>query len=167
MKIYKDVFSGDELISDSFELNEVDDVVFEVKGKMITKGADEIKLEGANASAEEAEESMDNTTQVVNNIVDAFRLQETSYDKKAYMSYIKGYMKRVADYLQENNPSRLDAFKAGAQTFVKKVLGEFNEYQFFTGESMDHESMLVLCKFKEDQNPYLYFFKDGMKMEKY
>lgn len=45
---------------------------------------------GANASAEEAEEALDDTEVKVNNIVHSFRLQSTSFDKKSYLTYLKG-----------------------------------------------------------------------------
>ena len=77
---------------------------------------------GANASAEEQEESLEDGAQTVNNVVHSFRLQSTSFDKKSYMIYIKGYMKSLKKYLQEHNPDRVAAFEKGAASFVKKIL---------------------------------------------
>jgi adenylate cyclase class IV len=45
---------------------------------------------GANASAEEAEEALEDAEVKVNNIVNSFRLQSTSFDKKSYLTYLKG-----------------------------------------------------------------------------
>jgi len=45
---------------------------------------------GANASAEEADEGVDDEAVKVNNIVHSFRLQPTSFDKASYGSYLKG-----------------------------------------------------------------------------
>lgn len=45
---------------------------------------------GANASAEEAEEALDDQDTKVNNIISSFRLQSTSFDKKSYLAYLKG-----------------------------------------------------------------------------
>ncbi len=45
---------------------------------------------GANASAEETEEALEDTAVKVNNIVHSFRLQSTQFDKKAYLAYLKG-----------------------------------------------------------------------------
>jgi hypothetical protein len=45
---------------------------------------------GANASAEEAEEGVDDAAVKVNNIVHSFRLQPTTFDKKSYLAYLKG-----------------------------------------------------------------------------
>lgn len=51
---------------------------------------------GANASAEEAAEELDDTKTKVNNIVHSFRLQSTSFDKKGFLTYLKG-MKSLAN----------------------------------------------------------------------
>jgi hypothetical protein len=45
---------------------------------------------GANASAEEAEEGIEDSAVKVNNIVHSFRLQSTQFDKKSYLVYLKG-----------------------------------------------------------------------------
>merc|ERR1712230_85314 len=58
MIIYKDILTGDEIISDSYDLKEVDGAVYEVDCAMITLGAVEVNT-GANASAEEAEEGVE------------------------------------------------------------------------------------------------------------
>lgn len=53
--------------------------------------ADLLRIDtGANASAEEAEEGVEDEAQKVNNIVHSFRLQSTSFDKKSYLTYLKG-----------------------------------------------------------------------------
>lgn len=45
---------------------------------------------GANASAEEAGEDLEDGAVQVNNVVSSFRLQSTSFDKKGYLAYLKG-----------------------------------------------------------------------------
>lgn len=49
---------------------------------------------GANASAEEAEEGVEDTSIKVNNIVHSFRYQSTQFDKKSYLTYLKGAFSR-------------------------------------------------------------------------
>lgn len=105
----QDIITGDEIISDSYDLKEVDGVVYEVDCAMITLGAVEVsaythtpRLEapiqntywwdvdtGANASAEEADEGVEDGAQQVNNVVNSFRLNSTSFDKKSYLSHLK------------------------------------------------------------------------------
>lgn len=47
---------------------------------------------GANASAEELEEGVEDGAQQVNNVVNSFRLQSTSFDKKSYLTHLKGML---------------------------------------------------------------------------
>jgi hypothetical protein len=56
---------------------------------MITEGAINVDT-GANASAEDADEALEDADVKVNNIVASFRLQSTSFDKKGYLAYLKG-----------------------------------------------------------------------------
>jgi len=169
MRIYKCVFTGDEVLCDNDQvLKEEDDVVFVVEGKYITIGGEDYGI-SANVDEDAGEGATgdgtaDTSTKVVD-VVHNNRLVETSYDKKSYSAYIKGYMKRLADRLEEKNPGRVNGFKAGAQTFVKKVLQNFDEYQFFLGESMDAEGITVLANW-EGETAKFYYFKDGVRGEK-
>ena len=44
---------------------------------------------GANASAEEASEDAEDSSQTVIDVVHSFRLNETVFDKKSYLSHLK------------------------------------------------------------------------------
>ena len=44
---------------------------------------------GANASAEDAPEELEEGSTSVNNLVHSMRLQSTQFDKKSYMTYLK------------------------------------------------------------------------------
>lgn len=46
---------------------------------------------GANASAEEASEDLEEGTETVNDVVYSFRLNQSSFDKKSYLTYLKGF----------------------------------------------------------------------------
>merc|ERR1712072_427213 len=96
MIIYNDLITGDELISDSYNLKEVDGAVYEADCSKITIGGESVDI-GANPSAEEADEGADDSKQQVIDIVHSFRLNETSFDKKSYLSHLKGYMKGQAE----------------------------------------------------------------------
>lgn len=105
------------MISDSYDLKEVKGAVYEVDCAMITEAgvtvgpyfpflmnnlrpqipsdASWLTLKptvdtGANASAEEAEEALEDGASLVNNVVNSFRLQSTAFDKKSYLAYLKG-----------------------------------------------------------------------------
>lgn len=73
-------------------------------------------------------------------------------------------MKAVKGYLEKNKPERVEAFEKGAQAFAKKIVANFKDYEFYTGESMDPDGMVVLLNYREDgTTPYLIFWKDGLK----
>merc|ERR1712079_518325 len=172
MKIYKDVFSGDELFSDTYPIKLVEDCIYEVTGKHVSRkaGADFV-LEGSNASAEEADEGTEEATESGVDLVLNHRLVETGFGKKAdYMNYLKDYMKRVVAYLESNNKAdQVDSFKKNINGVMKSLLGKFNDLQFYTGENMDPKGMIILVDYKEyngEERPCVMFFKHGLEEEK-
>lgn len=73
----------------------VDEVVYEVTGKLVARSNDEIKIEGFNPSAEDAEEGTDSNVETGVDIVLNHRLSETHFsDKKSFTIYLKDYMKK-------------------------------------------------------------------------
>lgn len=84
----QDIISGDELISDSYDLTEVDGVAYEADCAKITIGGETFDT-GANASAEGGDEDADDQKETKIDVVHAFRLQETNFDKKAYLGHLK------------------------------------------------------------------------------
>uniref|UniRef100_A0A8C5QED3 Tumor protein, translationally-controlled 1 n=1 Tax=Leptobrachium leishanense TaxID=445787 RepID=A0A8C5QED3_9ANUR len=170
MIIYRDCISGDEMFSDIYKIKESScGLWLEVEGKMVTRteGAIDDALIGGNASADCPDEGSDSTTVSGIDVVLNHNLQETSFSKDAYKKYIKGYMKAIKTSLDERDPSRVKIFMSGASEMVKKILANFNNYQFFTGEGMNTEGMVALLDFREDGvTPYLIFFKDGLELEK-
>uniref|UniRef100_A0A669C6A6 Translationally-controlled tumor protein homolog n=1 Tax=Oreochromis niloticus TaxID=8128 RepID=A0A669C6A6_ORENI len=161
--------TGDEMFSDAFKVKESENgIFFEVEGKTVTRteGFDD-SLIAANASAEEATEGNESSTISGVDIVLNHKLQETGFDKKQYMTYIKDYVKAVKAKLQETKPDRVESFMADIQPEVKKILGNIKNYQFFTGESMNPEGMVGLLDYREDGiTPFMLFFKDGLEIEK-
>lgn len=99
--------------------------------------------------------------------MNSFRLTETQFDKKSYMTYLKGYMKAVKAHLSEKNPERVPIFEKQAAVFAKKVLTNFKDYEFYTGESMNPDGMVALLNYREDgTTPFFTFWKDGLKSVK-
>lgn len=169
MRIYKCIFSGDEVLCDNDQpLKVEDDVVYTIVGKYIEVGGEDFGI-SANVDDEAAEgataDGGDNGKTRVINVVHQNRLTETSYDKKSYMAYIKGYMKKLKEKLDESDPAKSAAFMAGAQVFVKKVIAEFDEYQFFMSESNSDEGIIVLAKWVGEEANF-YYWKDGLRGEK-
>jgi hypothetical protein len=55
-------------------------------------------------------------------------LVEYQFSKPDFMTFIKGYLKRVKDHLATNKPDRVDGFMKGAQEFIKTLIPKFDEY---------------------------------------
>ena len=74
------------------------------------------------------EEVNDPNVEKVNNVVDAFRYQETSFTKASFQQWIKGYMKKLKEHLEANAPERVDGFMKGAKEMVTFILGRFDDF---------------------------------------
>ncbi|KAM4558190.1 translationally-controlled tumor protein homolog [Odontesthes bonariensis] len=167
MIIYKCIITGDEMFSDIYKISEKT-IFYEVDGKVVSRseGIDDALI-GANASAEEAVESSESATVSGVDIVLNHKLQETGFNKGSFKSYIKDYMKAIKNKLQETNPDRVNTFIEQAQKAVVDILKNFDNYQFFTGESMNPEGLVAMLDYREDGvTPYMLFFKDGLEIEK-
>ncbi|EPS40448.1 hypothetical protein H072_5716 [Dactylellina haptotyla CBS 200.50] len=166
MKLYKDILTGDDVFTDANPIQLVDDIAYEVDCAMITIGSVNVDT-GANASAEEAEEGVDDQAVQVNNVVDSCKLQPTNFDKKSYLTYLKGYMKAVKKELESTNPGRVEGFEKGAAAFAKKIVNNFKNYEFYTTESMNPDGIVLLLNYREDGvTPFFTVWKDGLKEEK-
>jgi len=164
MLLYKDIISGDEMFSDAFPVKTINDIVFEVDCALINvKAGADVDI-GANPSSEEADEALEDGVSQVNNVIHSFRLQSTSFDKKSYLAYLKGYMKAVKGKLE---PDRVGEFEKGAAAYAKTIVANFKDFEFYTGEAMNPDGMVALLNYREDGiTPYFTFWKDGLKEEK-
>jgi hypothetical protein len=155
-------------------MKEVDGVVFEVQCRQAKKAALKFDI-GSNpatgegeAAAEEVEAFVEDVDESpVNDIVDAFKLCETGFSKKDYMTYLKAYLKSIRAKIEETDPSRVPEFEAGSQAYAKKIIGNFDNFRFFQGENMDPESMVCLLGTREDNSEYFIFWKDGLRSARY
>lgn len=84
------------MFSDTYKVKLVDDVLYEVYGKLIQRKQGDIDIAGFNPSAEEALEGTDSSIESGVDIVLNHRLAETYAfgDKKGYTAYLKDYMKK-------------------------------------------------------------------------
>ncbi|GAB66957.1 translationally controlled tumor protein [Plasmodium cynomolgi strain B] len=156
MKVYKDVFTNDEVCSDSynqedpFGIADFREIAFEVKSNKRIKGNDDY---GIADNSEEAVDGMGADVEQVIDIVDSFQLTSTSLSKKEYSVYIKNYMQKILKYLEEKKPDRVEVFKTKAQPFIKH---NFDDFEFYMGESLDMDAGLTYS-----------YYKDGLYEEKY
>ena len=171
MKVYFDVFSNDELISDSYPATlEYNNVIMVVPSRMIVKGNENIDIGRGNEFGGGGEdEAVDASVERVNEIIHCSGLQETSFTKKEYVTMLKAYMQRLRKHLDAVNPERVHGFMEGASAFGKWVVGHFEEFKFYTGANYDQSAMIVLSYYKvaEDEAPHFLFIKDGLREEKY
>lgn len=167
MKIYRDIISNNEVVCDNDRpFEEEDGVMYVVKGRYIEVGGEDFGISanvdedaGEGATGEGVEDGRKKVIDVIHNN----RYTETSYDKASYMAHIKGYMKVLLDKIEGDEAKK--AFQTGAQTFVKKVIKEIDDYQFFIPEGNDEDpdnGMIVLCRW-DGETPIFYFWKDGLK----
>lgn len=166
MLIYKDYIADDEIVTDSFKITEDwDGLVYRIVGKYTTE-SDDAAVAGIEANEEECESSAKTGI----NCIMANRLQETGFkDSKAFKVYYKGYAKKALEKLKEKNPDKVDAFKKGCQEFMKKCVEFFDDLQFFQGESMDPDALVVIVKHEKingEETPVCYYFKHGLYEEK-
>jgi len=173
MLIFKDIFSGDEMFSDTYKYKLIDGVLYEVYGKLITRKLGDVSLDGANPSAEEASEGTEEAVESGVDVVLNHRLMETYAfpDKKSFTLYLKEYMKRLVDKMVENGSTEVDVFKTNINKVMKDLLTRFKDLQFFTGENMDIENgMVAMLEYRdigEDNVPVLMLFKHGLDEEKF
>lgn len=172
MRIYKDIFTGDEMFSDTYKIKLIDDVLYEVYGKLVTRKQGDVQIEGFNPSAEEASEGTDEAVVSGVDIVLNHRLSETYAfgDKKSFTAYLKDYMKKLVQRLEEKSPDEVSVFKNNTNKVMKDILGRFKDLQFYTGESMEIDGMVAMLEYRDmdgDSVPVLMCFKHGLEEEKF
>ncbi|KAJ5167525.1 uncharacterized protein N7482_006306 [Penicillium canariense] len=176
MLIYQDIVSGDEILSDTFKINPAKDcpILWEADcRKYLKKKNEDFALEGANPSAEEGEEGGDDDEAVmVHDIEEQFRLvwlkteEGLKPSKDSFKSHLKSYVKKILKHLTESGASdeTIAEFKAGAAGAVKKILGNYDNYDVLMGQKMDGDAMHVLIDFREDGvTPFATIWKHGVK----
>lgn len=166
MKIYKDILTGAEVVCDNdVPLPEEGDIVYAVPGKYIEVGGEDFGI-SANVDEDAGEGAVGEVADGKERVLDVVynnRYTETVYDKPSYMAHIRNYMKTLLEKIEDADEKK--AFQTNAATFVKKVLKDFDDYQFFipAGNEDDPDNgMIVLC-FWEGENPKFYMWKHGLK----
>ncbi|KPI34336.1 uncharacterized protein AB675_11228 [Cyphellophora attinorum] len=170
MIIYRDLLTGDEIIADTSKIIDAGNGLWEVDGRMIKKGAENIVLAGANPSAEgeDADEGgEEGASEPVLDLADQFRYQKMEgVSKKVYQADLKKYMKALVEKMREAGKSEeeIKAFQSEAPAAAKKILGNWDNYDVYKGESMGEVAMYVLVDFREDgMTPYATVWKHGLE----
>lgn len=157
------------MFSDTYKIELKHNCIYEVLGKHETRTEGDIALEGSNASAEEADEGTDTTSQSGIDVVLNHRLQPTGFgSKKEYQLYLKTYLKEVTKKMQEEGEKdeEIEAFKKNFMNFIKEILPQFSELEFYLGESNNPDGSIGLLQYKEvngEERPVFLFVKQGLR----
>merc|ERR1711998_344803 len=156
MIVYKCIVNESEFVTDA--QTEAEDVetlfggcVKKVPARYIEVGEEDIDI-GANASAEggDADEGVDDNK------------------KKEYMTYMKGFCKKIVQYKKANGlEDEVASFKENVQEALKAITAEWDEYCCYVNVDYDCEGSTVLCRYDADANPFFYYFMDGFSATKY
>merc|ERR1712168_456891 len=160
MKLFKDAFTGKEVFTDAYKVEEVDGIYYRVHGefKVESNEIDESKL-GANKSAEEESEDADVIKVVAPNIVSAGQLGEhpSISDKKSYKNEIKKYVQAVVNRVKETDEERATFLKENIPSkFVQPMLKKFDQLSFYIVDE-DYEVEGTKC--------YIMLLMDGIITE--
>ena len=173
MKVWIDVFSGDEMVSDSYKSKLIfNDACLEVQCKYVTVGgAETVDIGAGNAfgGGEEEDAGGDDGGVTAINVVHGMQLQEATLSKKDTMALLKAYLKRVVEHLKEKGKDdRIPEFKKGATEMIKFIMEKFDEMQIFSGVNFDTEAGLAFSFTKDgEEEPVIMFFNDGLREEKF
>ena len=104
------------------------------------------------------------------NVAKTFSYTKVEYTKKEYITYFKGYIKRVMEYLQKENPDSVAQFKKDAMAFIKKFQSVSKEdLEFWMNESNDPTGYVIWSYWKDPETssaPTFVYFKYGLKLYK-
>lgn len=172
MIIFKDLLTGDEMFTDSSKYKVIDDCIYEVDCRHVSRKHGEVTLDGANPSQENGDEGTDEVTESGLDLVLNQRLIETGFSKNDYKSYLKMYTKALQDKWKElgKSESEINEAKSKFTEAVKKVLPKLGDFQFFMGESSNPDGLIALLEYRQiaggDEKPIMIFFKHGLEEEK-
>ena len=171
MKVFQDVFTNDEVLSDIYSAEYAySDVIMKVKSTYKNKedvGNVDIGCGNAFGGNEDDGEGGDGVAQEkVLDVVYNFNLTENPMSKPEFMAFIKNYLKNLKAHLEGNGKAaRTEDFMKGAQEFIKFVVSKFDDFTFYLGSSESLDGA-VIFSFWEDESaagPVFYYFKDGYK----
>jgi len=177
MLIYKDIFSDDELCSDTFPVKVVDDVILEFTGKFVERKEGDIQIAGFNPSGDpeggEPEEGVDEHVQKGVDIVLNHQLVEMPIYQNAaiFKDWVKEYMKKLVDRMTADGKSADDVkqFKTKMQKWVAGLLSKdrFKNLNFYQGSSDNAaEGQLAILEFRENDIPIVMLVRPGLVEEK-
>ena len=170
MKIFKDIFSNDEMMSELFPYTEIHEkMIMRVPSSYkYPEQVGQVDIGCGNAFGGEEESAGGDEPKVkVLDIPHNFNLVETSYSKAEFTTVIKGYLKDLKTYYEENDKEKIADMQKGLNAFLKEVLSKYDDYTLYTGSS--EKSALIFSKWEDDSapGPIFFFIIPGLKETKY
>ena len=175
MKMFIDIFSGANVASDAFP-HEIcyNGAAIKFTAKFITK----VDNLGALPAGEGDEEGAEPQGETVIDVVDAYNLHTVEgYTAKEWMAgVVKPTMAKIMEKLKEEgsmDEEETKSYKKGCVEFVNFVKGKFKEIQIYQGDIGEYVGEAQSFGYALNENPdeplelSIYFFKGGLKEEKY
>ena len=181
MLVWQDIFTDDEVVSDSFKIEDVVDEegnrvagLMQVESNVVVKGGDNVDVGCGNAFGGEGEEVVDDSVEKVNNIIDesmGFGYTEIEYGSKSELkTFLKSYCRKLMKHLKASEASdeTMAQFKEQAPECVKFLLSKYKDLQFYMFRSMDSEAGMAFAYYPDGaHHPTFLYIKWGLKETKF
>lgn len=178
MLVYSDLISGDQVLSDSYPWKELEydgqkiEGVMYVQSKMVSKEIGEIDT-GANASAEAADEGVDDSVEKVCDIKDGmigFGYEGPNAMKASeFVTLYKAWCQAVKKKIEETG-AKPGPFMKSAKGFMAFMKKEFKNFEIYAPKSFNTETFII-GYWDDEANaigaPKFIYFKHALKEEKY
>lgn len=176
MRIFTDVLTGSEVLSDAMEMTDAyDGCVHVVPSKLVDPGnVDDVDI-GCGNEFGGAEENYGGEPVVkVNNVLHLFNLQVEPYsEKKEFQDDFKQIINKVKKdkIVGDDQITKNWSANGSIVKLIKDVLADFDNWEFYTPEVSDDfegEKMIIFAKWHKDDDPgqHFYYIKDLMKETK-
>jgi hypothetical protein len=181
MLVYRDIITGDEIITDSFNVQQAKDTDGEivpgllfVESLSIPKGEDNVDVGCGNAFGGDGEEAGGAQVEMVNNVMEGFQYTETQVGTASdFKAWLKEYMNAVVEKLKETikdaekRKAAVQGFKASAPGIAKFFIKQYNDVQFYLTASFNPESMVFSIYPEGGLTPNFYFIEGGVEKIKF
>eukprot|EP01041_Mallomonas_annulata_P008680 gene8680-17919_t len=180
MIVYRDIISGDEVLSDAFKLVPVlDDDGNEIPGlmqcasMMIKPAGDDVDVGCGNAFGGTSEEDAGpagETVAMVNNVVTGFQYTETTCGTAVDLkTFLKSYFGAIREHMKSKGKPQEDikAFMATAPVIATFLIKKFKDLQFFLTASFNPETMVYSIYPEGATAPNFIYIMSGLIAEKF
>lgn len=178
--VYEDIFTGDKLLTDTFPIKVVDDILYEVQGRkfrILPSEERNFKYYGKTSiSSYCSYENCSNYTVLGINVVLQIGLIQTDFfnDIKNFKFYLSTYIERLKyKLLKTKATAEAEIFRKRASEVYEKLMNRHSNFSYYIGQSFSHyKGMVVLMENRssdhkyEDTDHIFIYFKHGLKEKK-